>query len=195
MASQPSCVLPTVAMWGPWRCCWTAAPTWRPRTRSAHRPRHRHVAPLASSEVAMRPAAALSAAGPLLGRRGRGVACRVRVWGVRGLRLLVRPWSRMGRAGVGGMRVWTLQNGDTALMVAARNGKVEAVALLLDRGADLEAKDNVSPSAAPLACRPAGVVRGRDAGSCSAERGRSSARAAGPGACTGERRVGCGCGA
>ncbi len=38
-------------------CCWTAAPTWRPRTRSAHRLRHSHVAPPACFEVAMRPAA------------------------------------------------------------------------------------------------------------------------------------------
>ncbi|MCP4139976.1 MAG: ankyrin repeat domain-containing protein [Chloroflexi bacterium] len=101
----------------------------------------------------------------------------------------------MGCAGVAGMRVWTPQDGNTALIWAARNGQVEAVALLLDRGADLEAKNKVSSSAAPPACRPAGVVRGRDAGSCSAERGRPAARAAGPGARTGERRVGCGCGA
>ena len=70
-ATQPSSWLLGVAMWRPWRCCWTAAPTWRPRTRSAHRPRHRRVAPSAWFEVAMRPAAALSVVGPLLGRRGR----------------------------------------------------------------------------------------------------------------------------
>ena len=74
----------------------------------------------------------------------------------------------MGRAGVGGMRVWTLQNGYTALLWAAYSGKVEAMALLLDRGADLEAKDNVSASGAPSTCQPVGVVRGRVAASCSA---------------------------
>ena len=93
-----------------------------------------------------------------------------------------------------GMRAWALQDGRTALLWAALHGRVEAVALLLDRGANLEAKDSVSPSAAPAACRCIGVVSGRDAASCSAERGRPAARAAGPGARTGERRVGCGCG-
>ena len=74
----------------------------------------------------------------------------------------------MGCAGVGGMRVWTLQDGYTALILAAWLGHVEAVALLLDRGADLEAKDNVSASGAPSTCQPVGVVRGRVAASCSA---------------------------
>ena len=46
-----------------------------------------------------------------------------------------------------GMRVWTLQNDTTALMMAAYSGHLVAVALLLDRGADLEAKDNVRASA------------------------------------------------
>ena len=57
--------------------------------------------------------------------------------------MLVMPWSTMGCAGVAGMRVWTLQGGSTALIRAARYGRVEAVALLLDRGADLEAKNKV----------------------------------------------------
>ena len=101
----------------------------------------------------------------------------------------------MGCDGVAGVHVWALQYGYTALIVSAWSGHVEAMALLLDRGADLEATTNVSSSAAPPACRPAGVVRGRDAGSCSAGRGRPAARAAGPGARTGERRVECGWGA
>ena len=67
-----------------------------------------------------------------------------------------------------GTRVRALQDGDTALIVAARDGEAEAVALLLDRGADLEAKDNVSASGAPSACQPVGVVRGRIAAGCSA---------------------------
>ncbi len=46
-----------------------------------------------------------------------------------------------------GMRVWTPQDGNTALIVAAGNGHLEAVALLLDHDADLEAKDNVRASA------------------------------------------------
>ncbi len=45
------------------------------------------------------------------------------------------------------MRVRALQLGNTALSWAARNGQVEAMGLLLDRGADLEAKDSVSESA------------------------------------------------
>ena len=62
-----------------------------------------------------------------------------------------------------GVHVWALQYGYTALIVSAWSGHVEAMALLLDRGADLEAKEKVSPSTAPPACRPAGVVQGRDA--------------------------------
>ncbi|KAA0158500.1 hypothetical protein FNF31_05356 [Cafeteria roenbergensis] len=38
-------------------------------------------------------------------------------------------------------------DGDTALLLAARNGKVEAMALLLDRGADLEAKNSAGKAA------------------------------------------------
>ena len=37
------------------------------------------------------------------------------------------------------------QSGWTALIAAAWNGHVDAMALLLDRGADLEAKAMVSP--------------------------------------------------
>ena len=74
-------------------------------------------------------------------------------------------------------------------MRAANFGHVESIQVLLDRGADLEAKDEVSPPDAPPTCRPAGAVRGCDAGSCSAGRGRPAARAAGPGARTGKRRV------
>ena len=43
---------------------------------------------------------------------------------------------------------WALQNGNTALILAAFSGRVEAMALLLDRGADLEARSTVSRSAA-----------------------------------------------
>ena len=45
---------------------------------------------------------------------------------------------------------WKLQEGCTALIVAVCSGKVGAMALLLDRGADLEAKDKVSPPFCPL---------------------------------------------
>ena len=61
--------------------------------------------------------------------------------------MIVRLWSTLLSAGVAGMRVGAMQDGDTALILAACYGKVEAVALLLDRGADLEAKDNVRASA------------------------------------------------
>ena len=46
--------------------------------------------------------------------------------------------------GVVTMRCSVPQNGATALIAAARSGHVDAMAVLLDRGADLEAKDNVS---------------------------------------------------
>ncbi len=82
--------------------------------------------------------------------------------------MIVRPWPTLWCVGVAGMRVWALQYGDTALIMSSHNGHVEAMALLLDRGADLEAKDNVSASGAPSACQPVGVVRGRIAAGCSA---------------------------
>ena len=49
--------------------------------------------------------------------------------------------------GVVTMRCSVPQNGATALIAAARSGHVDAMAVLLDRGADLEAKDNVRASA------------------------------------------------
>ena len=84
MATQPSSGLPGMAKWMSWRCCWTAALTWRSRARSA-------------------------------------------------------------------------------------------------------------PLAAPPACRPVGVVRGRDAAGCSARSGWSAARAVGPEARTLKRRFWGGC--
>jgi ankyrin repeat protein len=36
-----------------------------------------------------------------------------------------------------------MQYGDTAVMVAARNGHLSVVEYLVDRGADIEAKDRV----------------------------------------------------
>ena len=101
----------------------------------------------------------------------------------------------MGCVVVAGTCVWALQAGETALFWAARTGKVKGMALLLDRGADLEAKNKVSPSAAPPACRLASVLLGGNAASSSGRRGRPAARAAGPGARTGERRARGGCGA
>ena len=96
----------------------------------------------------MRGAAVPGVAGPLLGRWGRERA----------------PGSGVSGAGVGRGRVsadcdavvdvvvccrgwhacWTLQDDDTAVLLAAFRGKVEAMALVLDRGADLEAKTKVS---------------------------------------------------
>ncbi len=180
-----------------WLPCWTAAPTRRPRATSAHRLRHRHVAPSALFEVAMWPSAVPGVFGLRLGGRGGERARGGGVWGV-----------GAGREGVsvdcvamadvvvccrGLYACLALQDGRTALMRAAWRGHVEAVALLLDRGADLEAKSKVSPSAAPPACGPVGVVRGGDAASCGAGRGQRAGRAAGPGARTVKRRVGAGC--
>ena len=61
------------------------------------------------------------------------------------------------------MRVWALQYGDTALIMASHNGHVEAMALLLDRGADLEAKNRVRAAAMCDAAQQAasGVTGGR----------------------------------
>ena len=42
------------------------------------------------------------------------------------------------------LELWTSQNGYTALIVAAECGHRDVVGLLLDRGADMEAKNNVS---------------------------------------------------
>ena len=64
--------------------------------------------------------------------------------------MTVRPWPTLWCVVAAGMRVWALQDGYTALLLAARTGKVEAIAMLLDRGADLEAKDKVSPPFCPL---------------------------------------------
>ena len=199
MGKRRSCGQHTTGTSSPWRCCWTAAPTRRPRATSAHRLRHRHVAPSVLFEVAMWPSAVPGVFGLLLGRRGRERA----------------PWSGVSGVGAGRERVsvdcmavadvvvccrgwcacWALQSGYTALMIAAKNGKAKVMASLLDRGADPEAKSNVSSSAAPPACRPVGVVRSRYVAICSAGRVRPAARAAGPGARTLERRVGGGCGA
>ena len=46
--------------------------------------------------------------------------------------------------GVVAMRRDAPQDGVTALLAAARTGRTDAMALLLDRGADLEAKTKVS---------------------------------------------------
>ena len=41
------------------------------------------------------------------------------------------------------VELWTSQEGWTALVWAADEGHLDVVGLLLDRGADIEAKDNV----------------------------------------------------
>ena len=46
--------------------------------------------------------------------------------------------------------LWTSQNGYTALIVAAECGHRDVVGLLLDRGADMEAKNEVSRPFRPL---------------------------------------------
>ncbi len=193
MAGQRSCGRPGTAKWRPWRCCWTVAPIWMPRTRSARRLRHRHVAQPAWFEVAQRPTAVPGVVGLLLGRRSRERAPRSGVSGARVGR--ERVWvdcqavADVAVCWRGWYACCALQDGTTALMMAAQNGKGGVMASLLERGADLEARDNVSSSAAPLPSRPAGVVRGRDAAISSAGSGRPAVRATGSGARTGEWRV------
>ena len=75
-----------------------------------------------------------------------GAACRGRLRDGNGLRLNVRPWPTLGCVVLAGVRLWALQGGNTALLWAVWKGKVEAVVMLLDRGADLETKGSVSPT-------------------------------------------------
>ena len=46
------------------------------------------------------------------------------------------------------------QGGETALMQAAERGNADIVRLLLDRGADVDAKNRVRPQAGPVDARP-----------------------------------------
>ena len=158
------------------------------------------VATSASFGVAIRPAAVPGVVGLLLGRQGRERAPGSGVSGAgAGRERASLDCETVADDGVccGGWHAcWALQGGYTALLLAARSGQAEAMALVLERGAELEAKSNVSPLAAPPAYRPIGVVRGCDAAICSAGCDRPpAARAAGPRARTGQRRVGGGCGA
>ncbi len=141
------------------------------------------VATSASFGVAMRPPAVPVVVSLLVGRRGPERALGSGVSGAGAGRerasVAIEAVAHAGVCCGGWYACWALQDGCTALFWAARNGKVKVMASLLDCGADLEARDNVSPSAAPPACRPVGDVRGCDAASCSAERGRHAARAAG----------------
>ena len=120
----------------------------------------------------MRPFAVPGVAGLLLGRRGRERAQRSGVVGAgAGRERASVDCSAMVVAAecwCGWYARLALQYCDTALITAAYKGEMEAMALLLDRGADLEARDNVSASGAPSTCQPVGVVRGRVAASCSA---------------------------
>ena len=106
------------------------------------------------------------------------------------MRLTLRPWPTIGCTGIAVMCVWALQDGRTALMWAAFSGKALIMALLLDRGAALEAKDKVSPATAPAVSRSSDVVWGRAKADCSAGRGLCTAWVVGPGGRSEERRVG-----
>ena len=98
----------------------------------------------------MRPAAVPGVVGLLLGRRGQKRA----PWsggsgagaGECGLRLIARLLPTMGRVVAAGVHAWALQLGYTAFMLAAQNGHLESMQVLLDRGADPEIRDNVSHS-------------------------------------------------
>ena len=54
------------------------------------------------------------------------------------------------------------QNGDTPLHVAAYNGKVECVKVLVEAGANIEAKNKVSPPPTPP--RPSPLLQGKGLG-------------------------------
>ena len=58
---------------------------------------------------------------------------------------------------MGHVELWTSQNGQTALIKAAAFGRHDVAGLLLDRGADMEAKDDVSR----LASLPSAEMHGR----------------------------------
>ena len=73
------------------------------------------------------------------------------------------------------------QEGGTPLMHAAFHGHTDVVSLLLDRGADLEAKDNVGSAAPPASCggsRGLGGAERPDCLHCARARPRSSVRLA-----------------
>ena len=54
------------------------------------------------------------------------------------------------------------QGGEAAITAAARQGHVDMVRLLLDRGADVEARDRVSPLAADADAPRMARLRNRD---------------------------------
>ena len=70
-----------------------------------------------------------------------------------------------------------MQNGLTALMIAAGRGHRDVVALLLDRRADMEAKLRVSGPFHPL--RAAGVIMRQRVGSMPHRRSRADRWASG----------------
>ena len=85
-----------------------------------------------------------------------GMSCRgvVLLW--RAVGLVKGALARRGDVGGGAMvrrgavatwRPATSQDGTSALVLAASGGHTDMVELLLDRGADLEAKDRVSAAA------------------------------------------------
>ena len=153
VGGQPSSRRLGTAMWTPWRCCWTAAPTWRPRPWSAPWVALRSCYPGCGDRgvggVGSASGRAWLAAPGLEGggsRAGGGVSGACVVW-------LRCNGGEVGVVGILGdefvgvvtMRCSVPQNGATALIAAARSGHVDAMAMLLDRGADLEAKERVSP--------------------------------------------------
>ena len=111
------------------------------------------------------------------------------VFGRTGFWMLAWPWQTLWFAGATGMRALAPQNDSTALMWAAHHVKVEALALLLDRGASLACKNKVSPSAAPAVCRSSDAVWAHITASSIAGRGWRVAWVAGAGARSGERLV------
>ena len=100
-----------------------------------------------------------------------GMSCRgvVLLW--RAVGLVKGALARRGDVGGGAMvrrgavtcGPATLQRGATALVLAASGGHTDMVELLLDRGADLEAKDRVSAATVCVAAPRAalGVTGGR----------------------------------
>ena len=122
-----------------WSCCWTEAPTWRPR--SAYELEQCHAARRTVAGVTGGPSTAMASR-----RQGAVLMPHASVGGLAGGAV----WKAVT---VRRCTVWFkhafAQYGTPALAWAARRGRKDTVELLLDRGADLEAKNGVRAAFVP----------------------------------------------